>query len=125
MMSTRSLLTPSGMTARNLTPSWAQARAMAMLVDPLDASTTVERGPSSPPRPARSLDRPEFEVGPAPVRHHRPPVGRGVEPFPVRPAAPARLLLAAERLQLPGDLTVGHGAETTVSSHTGSPASGN
>src|SRR6188768_854243 len=40
MMNTRSLLTPSGITARNCKPICAHASASAMLVLPLDASTT-------------------------------------------------------------------------------------
>jgi hypothetical protein len=48
IISVRSLLTPSGMTARNRSPIWAQASAMAMLVEPLDASMTRSPGRSSP-----------------------------------------------------------------------------
>lgn len=53
-MSTRSLLTPSGITAMKRKPNWAQARAMAMLVDPLDASITVLPGRRRPSRQAFS-----------------------------------------------------------------------
>jgi hypothetical protein len=52
MMSRRSRLTPSGITAANRKPSCAQASAMAMLVDPLDASTTRPPGATSPHRTA-------------------------------------------------------------------------
>ncbi len=50
----RSLLTPAGMTAENLRFIWAQVRAMAMLVDPLDASMTWSPAASCPLRQAFS-----------------------------------------------------------------------
>ncbi len=55
MISRRSALTFSGITAMNLSPICAEASAMAMLVDPLDASTTVPPGGISPSR--RALPR--------------------------------------------------------------------
>ena len=54
MMKTRSSLTPSGITARNFSPICAQASASAMLVLPLDASTTRSPHFSRPCRHAFS-----------------------------------------------------------------------
>ncbi|MGC4056346.1 MAG: hypothetical protein QM757_46710 [Paludibaculum sp.] len=44
IISTRSLLTPSGITAMKRNPSCAETSAIAMLVDPLDASRTTLPG---------------------------------------------------------------------------------
>ena len=48
MVMTRSSVTPSGMTATKCRPICAQARARAMQVEPLEASTTVSPGQSVP-----------------------------------------------------------------------------
>ena len=48
MISRRSRLTPSGITATNFRSICAEASAMAMLVDPLEASTTVPPGLDGP-----------------------------------------------------------------------------
>src|SRR6185437_1941475 len=48
----RSLLTLSGMTAVKRNPSWAQTIASAMLVEPLDASTTFASRARTPARHA-------------------------------------------------------------------------
>ena len=50
----RFLLTPSGMTAMNSSPIWAQVIARAMLVEPLEASTTVPPSLILPSRQAFS-----------------------------------------------------------------------
>ncbi len=55
MIWVRSRLTPSGITATKFRSICAAARAMAMLVEPLDASTTVPPGAMSPRR--RALPR--------------------------------------------------------------------
>ncbi len=52
MIWVRSRLTPSGITATNRRPICAAARAIAMLVEPLEASTTVPPGAISPRRRA-------------------------------------------------------------------------
>ena len=54
MVSTRSRLTPSGITAVKRTPIWAAASASAMEVEPLLASMTSPPGHSSPSRQAFS-----------------------------------------------------------------------
>ena len=50
IISTRSFDTPAGITAMNRSPNWAHTIAMAMLVEPLDASQTSDPGPTSPRR---------------------------------------------------------------------------
>jgi hypothetical protein len=48
MVSTRSSVTPSGMTATKRSPICAAASARAMLVEPLEASTTASPAHSVP-----------------------------------------------------------------------------
>ena len=56
MIIRRSWLTPSGITATKWRPSCADASAIAMLVEPLDASTTVPPGRISPRRRCLAQD---------------------------------------------------------------------
>ena len=89
-------------------------------------------GPSSvlkiPPVDSKLTDcrshRPNFQISAAPVWDNRRTLGVGIEPLAVRTSAPARQFPAPEHGQFSCYLSVIHGAVTTVSSHTGSLASG-